>query len=296
MWILGTKEYPFYLYRGEHMATLFEGGIGPTGPVLEAQLHRLGIGREELGQLVITHAHPDHVMAVPSVRRLNPDIQVLASVPAAKMLSVEKAVSFFGKMDEALAGALVASNLVESDCARPALSESCITVDRTLSEGDSIVVDEDVAFEVLETPGHSECSLSFYEPNRRVLIISDATGYYLPQLEWCWPNYFTDYGQYVTSIERLAKRDADVLCLSHNAVIVGADNVVAYFDRILSQTHAYHQEIVEAAKAGQSVREIAERLGSQVFEKTPLMPLDFFQKNCGILVKNSLRYEGVGDA
>jgi glyoxylase-like metal-dependent hydrolase (beta-lactamase superfamily II) len=191
---------------------------------------------------------------------------------------------------------LVASNLVESDCARPALNEPCITVDRTLSEGDTIVVDENVAFEVLETPGHSECSLSFYEPNRRVLIISDATGYYLPQLEWCWPNYFTDYGQYVTSIERLAERDTHVLCLSHNAVIVGADNVVAYFDRILSQTRAYHQEIVEAAKAGQSVREIAERLGSQVFEKTPLMPLDFFQKNCGILVKNSLRYEGVGDA
>ena len=44
---------------------------------------------------------------------------------------------------------------------------------------------------------------------------------------------------------------------------------------------------------GLSYRGIAEVLGSEVYEKTQLMPLDFFQKNCGILVKNSLRHEGI---
>jgi hypothetical protein len=69
--------------------------------------------------------------------------------------------------------------------------------------------------------------------------------------------------------------------------------VAAYFESVLQQTRNYHQRIVEQARAGRSVREIAEQLGSEVHEKTPLMPLEFFQKNCGILVKNSLRHEGI---
>ncbi len=289
-WMLGTNEYPFFLFRGAGQGTLFEGGIGPTGPVLRAQLDQLNIDTALLKQLVITHAHPDHVMAVPLVREICPEIQVLASEIAARTLGVEKAVSFFSKMDEALAGALVAAKLVDQDCPRPALAEPQIAVDRMLKEGDTVVVDDGVAFQVLETPGHSDCSLSFYEPDRRILIISDATGYYLPQHEWCWPNYFSDYGKYVASIERLSEMDAEILCLSHNAVLVGREDVTSYFARILPQTRDYHQRIVDSAQSGQSVREIAEALGSEVYEKTPLMPLDFFQKNCGVLVKRSLAH------
>jgi hypothetical protein len=58
-------------------------------------------------------------------------------------------------------------------------------------------------------------------------------------------------------------------------------------------TKAYHARIVDAAKAGQTVREIAATLGAEVYEKTPLMPLDFFQKNCALLVKQSLKHEGI---
>ena len=65
------------------------------------------------------------------------------------------------------------------------------------------------AFEVLETPGHSVCSLSFYEPNDQVLVISDATGYYLPDQDYMWPGYFTSYSDYLDSIKRLADKGAE---------------------------------------------------------------------------------------
>ncbi len=41
---------------------------------------------------------------------------------------------------------------------------------------------------------------------------------------------------------------------------------------------------------------IAEGLGAEIHEKKPLLPLDFFQKNCGLLVKLSLQHEGIAPA
>ena len=126
-----------------------------------------------------------------------------------------------------------------------------------------------------------------------MLIISDATGYYLPDCDYCWPNYFTDYGAYVRSIERLAGLDAEVLGLSHNGVIRGADAVAAYLQNALAVTRNYHAGIVADAQAGQIGRAIAEASGRRCTKKRSCMPLDFFQKNCGLLVKNSLRHEGL---
>ena len=293
LWMLGTNEYPFYLFRGRDQATLFEGGIRSTGPVLREQLQSLGVPADSLKQLVVTHAHPDHVMAVPAIRQLCPAVQVLASELAAQTLAAEKAVAFFCKLDEVLTGSLVRAGLVPDAGPPQPLTEPRIAVDRILQEGDAVVVDQGVAFQVLATPGHSDCLLSFHEPDAKVLIVSDTTGYYLPQLDYYWPNYFTDYGAYVRSIERLAGLDAEILCLSHNGVIRGAAAVAAFLANVLAVTKAYHTRIVDAAKAGQTVREIAATLGAEVYEKTPLMPLDFFQKNCALLVKQSLKHEGI---
>jgi glyoxylase-like metal-dependent hydrolase (beta-lactamase superfamily II) len=243
--------------------------------------------------VIVTHAHPDHVMAVPLFREMFPGVQVIASATAAKTLQAEKAVAFFCKMDDMLTGALIQSGVVGEQHRRPPLAANQIAVDRVVREGDTIEVDEGVALEVLETPGHSDCSLSFYDRARRILIISDATGYYVPDYDTWWPNYFTDYGAYVRSIERLATLDADVLCLSHNAVIRGADDVRDYFRRALEVTQAYHQRIVADAQAGKPAEEIAAALGAEVYQKTQLMPPDFFVKNCGLLVKISLKHAGI---
>jgi 2-aminobenzoylacetyl-CoA thioesterase len=293
LWMLGTTEYPVYLFRGSQYDTLFEGGIGPLAAVLQQQVHDLQIDPARIRQLIVTHAHPDHVMAVPAMRQLCPNVQVIASETAAETLAVDKVVLFFAKMDDALTDSLVAQHLVDEAQRRAPLAENQIAVDRTVRDGDTIAVDEGVAFQVLHTPGHSDCSLSFYQPQARLLIISDATGYYMPEHSDWWPNYFGGYGAYLESIERLAAIDAEVLGLSHNGAIRGADAIREYFRGVLAATRAYHQRIIQAIQAGRTVREVAEELGGEIHAKTPLMPLDFFQKNCGLLAKASLQHEAV---
>ena len=291
--MLGTNAYPLFLYRGESQGTIFEGGVGAMGPLLLQQMARRGIGRDFVRQVVVTHAHPDHVMAVPLFRKSFPEVTVLASEVAAGTMATEKAVSFFTKIDGALTASLTEAGLIGEEHHPEPLTENEIAVDRVLRDGDTVAVDAGVSFTVLETPGHSECSLSFHDPVERILIISDATGYYLPEEDFLWPNYFVDYGTYLSSIERLASLGAEVLCLSHNGVLKGATDVRSYLDRAMSAAKDYHAHIISEAKAGKNVRRVGEQLGSEVYEKTQLLPLEFFQKNCGLMVKLSLKHEGM---
>ena len=290
--MLGSTEYPLYLFRGEREAAIFEGGTGAMGPLVGEQFEQLGIEPRLVKQIVIPHAHPDHVMAVAALREMCPDAVVLASGPAAAVLSNEKAIGFFCKLDAAITAALAESGTIAEKHHPKPLAEMRIAVDRQIAQGDKVTVDW-LSFDVLETPGHSDCSLSFHQPQQGILIISDAAPYLMPDCKSWWPCYFTGYAPYLTSMRTLAQLDAEILCLGHRAVVRGAEEIKAYFDETIAATERYHRQIIDEITGGESIRQLAERLGSEAFEKTGWLPLDFFQKNCNLLVKQSLKHEGM---
>ncbi|TKJ35305.1 MAG: hypothetical protein CEE38_15880 [Planctomycetes bacterium B3_Pla] len=289
VWMLGTNEYPVFLITDANEGAIFEGGVGADGPIVKEQLADLGIAADIVKQVIVTHAHPDHVMAIPAFRAMLPAVKVCASEIAAETLGIEKAIRFFNKIDGMLTEALIdAGSITEKHRPKP-MKESRIAVDRILADGDTVTVGGR-KFDVLETPGHSEGGLSFHEPEAGLAIISDATGYYIPESDYWWPGYFTDYGAYMESMRRLAELGVEVLCLSHNAVIKGCDEVRAYFDNAIAATAAYHERIVAEIKAGKSPEQLAAQFGAEAHEKIPLLPMDFFQKNCALMVIQSMKY------
>ena len=220
VWMLGTTAYPMYLVRGRDEGALIEGGIGGLGPLLRRQLTDLGIGPTFVRQAVVMHAHPDHVMAIPLLREVFPGVVVTASAPAAATLGIEKAVGYFTRIDADLTQGLSQAGVLADSPPPVVVAENRIAIDRTVREGDVIAV-EDQQWTVLETPGHSDCSISLHETARRVLVISDASGYYLPAQGTWWPGYYTGYGQYIGSLERLAaltrRRSASAITVSSAA-------------------------------------------------------------------------------
>ena len=289
LWMLGTNEYPVFLVTSGDEGAIFEGGVGAVGPVVAEQLAGLDIAADIVKQIIITHAHPDHVMAVPGFRAMFDGVTVCASKTAAETLSVEKAIGYFAKIDGVLTEALIKAGSITDKHRPEPLAENKIPVDRILAEGDTVAVGG-LKFDCLATPGHSDCSLSFHEPTAGILIISDATGFYLPDSDYFWPCYFADYGAYLESIRRLAGLDAEIVCLSHNAVIKGRDAVKAYFDGAIAGTTAWHERILAGTEEGKCSEMIGNELGSEVYEKTQLMSEGFFQKNCALLVKLSIKY------
>lgn len=293
LFMLGVSAYPSFLFKGGNEGLMFEGATGAVGLLTIQQLNDLGLGGNFVRRLVVTHAHPDHVMAIPVYKKMNKDIRVLASESAAQALASEQAISVFCDIDRTLTESLGKMGAITAEHQPEPLSEMKIVVDEIIKEGDTIAVGDEASFSVIETPGHSYCSLSFYEAFRKILIISDATGYYVPENKYWWPNYFADYGKYIKSMERLAKYDTEILCLSHNCAIQGAGEIRDYFTGVISATKEYHERIIDEIKGGKDPRRLAGELGSEVYEKTQLMPVEFFQKNCGILIKRSLKHEGM---
>jgi glyoxylase-like metal-dependent hydrolase (beta-lactamase superfamily II) len=292
LWMLGSNEYPLYLVRGEARAAIFEGGVGAMGPLVLEQMEKLAVKRDAITQLVVPHAHPDHVMAVPRLREALPGVTVLASEAAAATLGHEKAIGFFVGIDDALTESLLKRGRITERQRPKPLGEKKIPVDAVVREGDTVDVDG-LSFRVLSTPGHSDGSLSFHEPSQGVLFVSDAAGYYMPGHDAWWPDYFAGYAAYLQSMERLAALGAEILCLGHNGVVQGVEAVQTHFRHAMEATRAYHGRICDEVNSGKAVRQLAEQLGSEVYDKTPLLPLDFFQKNCGLLVKQSLAHEGI---
>ena len=78
-----------------------------------------------------------------------------------------------------------------------------------------------------------------------------------------------------------------------NVGSLSREDVAAYFAGVIAATEAYHARIIEEIKGGKPFRELAEQLGSEIHAKTGLLPVDFFQKNCGLLVKHSMKHEGI---
>lgn len=291
VWMLGSPAYPIYLLRGQNEGAIVEGGISALGPVLTAQLDQMAISADYVRQAVVTHAHPDHVMAVPLLRARFPQVSVIASATAAATLGAEKAVAFFRQIDGLLTQELHKAGLIAATVPPPEM-ENRIAIDRVVRDGDTISVDG-TAWQVLETPGHSDCSISLHDATNGVLIISDATGYYMPEANAWWPNYFSGYDAYVRSIERLAALEAHAVCLSHNGAVVGREEVRGYFAGALAATRGYHNQIVAEVGAGKPPRQVAEELGAAAHRQAPVLPLDFFQKNCSILIKQSMKSAGV---
>ena len=156
-WMLGTSEYPVFLFRDGDEGAIFEGGVGADAAVVAEQLAQLGISTDIVKQVFITHAHPDHVMAIPAFRDMFPNLRVCASQAAAKTLSIEKAIGFFGKIDGLLTESLINAGSVQDKHRPEPMTEKQIAVDEILADGDTITVGS-VNINVITTPGHDDVS------------------------------------------------------------------------------------------------------------------------------------------
>ena len=71
----------------------------------------------------------------------------------------------------------------------------------------------------------------------------------------------------------------------------GAEDIRDYFAGALAATRQYHERIVAESRSGKPARQLAEELGAEIYQQAPLLPLEFFQKNCSLLIKQSLQFE-----
>ncbi|MFZ3147650.1 MAG: MBL fold metallo-hydrolase [Methanothrix sp.] len=170
--------YAFLIY-GERI-WLIDSGVAGSERIILDYLKKTGRSPEEISNLVLTHAHPDHIGASASIKRISgctvaAHAAEKAWIEDVKLQAKERPVPDFFS-----------------------LVGGSVKVDRTLQEGDVLQIEGDLTLRVLHTPGHSPGSLSLLLAEDGALFSADAV-----PIAGDMPIY-QDILQSVQSIQKLA--------------------------------------------------------------------------------------------
>jgi len=198
-----------YLIDGQ-TRILIDPGHADLFDHVRSGLDDLGLYLEDIGLVICTHAHPDHIEAV----RLFKDTPARFAIGQAEwewLKSMEKHIE-----------------------ARLGTPLSTYTPDILIQEGNLQV--DGIDFETFHTPGHSPGSICLYEAETRVLFTGDLVfreGLGRTDLPG------GNGGLLKESIKRISKLDANLLLSGHGEAVTGADAVKRNFDNVESYWFAY---------------------------------------------------------
>ncbi|MFO8091373.1 MAG: MBL fold metallo-hydrolase [Desulfatiglandaceae bacterium] len=283
--VLGHDLFLTYLVKG-NPCTLLDLGVSATVPLIERQLDELGFKKEDIGNLVVLHAHWDHVCGLPYMRKLFPGATVLGSSKAQELLSKPKIVSRFRKNDERYCTYLKRKNLFSE--LPDFLEYDTMAVDQIIQDNETLDLGG-VKIRFPATPGHSPCNLSAHIPSEKSTIVSDAVGCYDPRTDEVLPLFFQSFQKTLESIGILEGLDARLAAHCHDSdMIFSCPDVVAFsYRRIREELMRLKGEIKRMARDGCSNAELEDKLFRETYRSfiTRMYPPDYIRRLAPLLLK-----------
>jgi glyoxylase-like metal-dependent hydrolase (beta-lactamase superfamily II) len=144
-----------YILLGKSLC-LIDTGVRGTASLLQDYLRKINRSLGEISLVALTHAHPDHIGGCLAIKKASPASFCAHHADKPWIEDVEKQYQ-----------------------ERPILNffelvEGSVPVSRELKEGDTLLWDKGKTIRVLETPGHSLGSISFFFEEEGALFTGDA--------------------------------------------------------------------------------------------------------------------------
>jgi len=281
--VTGFATVPVYLLDAPQ-PVLFDAGWGFIAHLYEQDI-RAALGKRGPAFLFLTHSHFDHVGAARYLKDVWPEMKVAGSQKVEEVLRRPKAVQLIRQLNResvrlAKEYGLEAS---EEDRFEP------VELDLHLAGDEVIQVGQDQNVHVLHTPGHTWDFMSYWIPERRILIGSEAVGSE-DSVGYIHPEFLVDYDAYRRSLERLASLDAEVLCPGHQVVVTGSD-VKAHLKQSIQTAEAFVSMVERFLKeTGGDVEQAVVKVKDTIWAPSPYpkQPEASYLLNTTARVKNVL--------
>ncbi|PIU63798.1 MAG: hypothetical protein COS84_09250 [Armatimonadetes bacterium CG07_land_8_20_14_0_80_40_9] len=236
---LQSPVFSIYLVRGEKTA-LLELGISQIIPEIIYDLENF-LGVKEIDYLISLHSHFDHLGGVTRLRKRFSQALLVASPITSEVFSSPATIRLYQRtMEKINDNPLFKMVFPRSD--DKVLFEKP-KVDIPTREDLVLNLGQDKSLRVLNTPGHTACSISVLEDGSRALFVSDSTGAPLPSGK-IWPTAFYSFTEYKDSISKIRALNPKVIGLGHTGKIKG-EEVDKYLEKSLKETDKFIEHLKE---------------------------------------------------
>ena len=244
-----------YVIKGKIVA-IVETGPRLTVKNLLAGLKEIGIKRDEVNYVAVTHIHIDHAGGAGTL---------LHHLPNARLLVHERGIRHLVNPEKLWISSLQVLGSIAEMYGR----FQPVPEERTLIAKEGMVIDlgEGVNLKVLEMPGHASHELSFYEKNSNGIFPGDAAGIYLNKFDVVIPTTPAPFHleMALSSLQRLIQMKPSWLYYSHFGPV---SNAVERLKNYAARLKLWGEIILGGMRSGENFEVIYER----ILEKDPLTP------------------------
>lgn len=216
-----------YLIRSDRPC-LVETGTALSAPTVIDALARLGVGREDLATVVVTHIHLDHAGGVGDIAEAFPKAQVVVHERGARHLVdpsklVASAHRVFGSVMDELFGDL-----------KPTEAQRVVA----LGDVGTIDLGGGRRLEAFHAPGHASHHVGLLDPDTGDLYTGDAAGVYVPEVDElrpATPPPDFDLDLALASMDRMRQVGPTRLLFAHYGPVVAVDSALDRSEAVLRQ-------------------------------------------------------------
>jgi 2-aminobenzoylacetyl-CoA thioesterase len=289
--VTGWSHNPIYLLKGKK-PVLFDGGLALLGRVYRDAITSV-LNGDAPRMVFITHVHFDHCGAVPYMKKAFPGLEAAASQKAKDILKRPNAIKLIQQLSEGAENVLA-----EFDQARLVrVPFEPFEVERVLGDGDRVDLEDGLTVHVLATPGHTWDFLSYYVPEKKILVASESAGCALSS-GYISTDSLADFGLYLNSLKRLASLDARILCQGHRYVYVDED-VDAFLQRSIRTALEFKAMVEEYwLEENGDLRGVVQKIRKTEYDPLPRpkQPEAAYMINLEARIKSVLKHLGLEKA
>ncbi len=277
--VTGGKGGNAFLVLGDEKTALIDCGMAYCADQLISNIRQV-LTTGSLDYILISHSHYDHIGAIPYLKQNWPGAKVFGAEYARRILTRQNALRTIKELGWQAAQLYGAGMPAEYD-------DALLQVDKCLTDGEVMELGG-LSITVLETKGHTQCSLSFLVSNG-TLFPSETTGY-MSKAGVVYPGFITSYTDAIDSVYKCRVAKPRFIISPHYGVL-NETEAVGYWDKCLAAIEKTREFILALSAQGYTAAEILTEYEKKFRddESRQEQPLNAFRLNAQGMIKTVLK-------